>query len=390
MSEDGAPLGSRYRLDEPIGEGGMGVVWRGHDHASGAVYAIKLLRPELAGDPAALTRFVRERNALIRLRHPGIVAVHDMIVEGDRLALVMDLVRGEDLRAYRLRRGGTLPPAESAWLMAQICAALAAVHAGDMVHRDLKPANVLLDHARPSWPVRLADFGIARVFDDATVTSAGRITGTPAYLAPELLEGSTPGPPADVYAAGITLYELVAGRVPFRGEHFGAVMHAHLTASPEPVAGVPSALWSVIESCLAKDPGGRPDAETLGHRLLDFTEIARTGRLRLSLPDGAGSGAGGSSVSPSSHPSLSHPSLSPPSRAAGTGPGTGTGTGGGTGEGTGEGAAGTAGQGTEDGLGGAKDTVGASRPSRRRWIVVTASVAVALAVLGAVAVLAFA
>ncbi|XVQ15269.1 serine/threonine-protein kinase [Spirillospora sp. CA-255316] len=374
MSEDGAPLGSRYRLDEPIGEGGMGVVWRGHDHASGTVYAIKLLRPELAGDPAALTRFVRERNALIRLRHPGIVAVHDMIVEGDRLALVMDLVRGEDLRAYRLRRGGTLPPAESAWLMAQICAALAAVHGADMVHRDLKPANVLLDHDRPSWPVRLADFGIARVFDDATVTSAGRITGTPAYLAPELLEGSPPGPPADVYAAGITLYELVAGRVPFRGEHFGAVMHAHLTARPEPVAGLPAALWSVLESCLAKDPAGRPDAETLGHRLLDFTEIARTGRLRLSLPDASGGGAGRSAVSPSSHPSLS-----PPVRVAGPG----------TGEGTGEGAAGAGGQGTEDGLGGAKDTVGAPRPSRRRWIVVTTSVAVALAVLGALAMVAF-
>ena len=389
MSEDGAPLGSRYRLDEPIGEGGMGVVWRGHDHATGEVYAVKLLRPELAGDPAALTRFVRERNALIRLRHPGIVAVHDMIVEGDRLALVMDLVRGEDLRAYRLRRGGTLPPAEASWLMAQICAALAAVHGADMVHRDLKPANVLLDHARPSWPVRLADFGIARVFDDATVTSAGRITGTPAYLAPELLEGSPPGPPADVYAAGITLYELVAGRVPFRGEHFGAVMHAHLTARPERVAGIPDALWAAIDSCLAKDPEQRPDAETLGHRLLDFTEVARTGRLRLVPPDatGAASGTAGRSWSPSSHPSLppssgpSDPGLGPP----GTGPAAGPG----GGAGAGAGAAGAAEQGTEDGLGADKDTVGADRPSRRRWIVAAASVVVVLAVVGAIAVMAF-
>ncbi|GAA2403418.1 hypothetical protein GCM10010191_08810 [Actinomadura vinacea] len=373
MSEDGAPLGSRYRLDEPIGEGGMGVVWRGHDHASGDVYAIKLLRPELAGDPAALTRFVRERNALIRLRHPGIVAVHDMIVEGDRLALVMDLVRGEDLRGYRLRRGGKLPPVDSAWLMAQICAALAAVHGADMVHRDLKPANVLLDHERPSWPVRLADFGISRVFDDTTVTSAGRITGTPAYLAPETLEGHPFGPAADVYAAGVTLYELVAGRVPFRGEHFGAVMNAHLTKAPEPVAGLPAALWSVIEGCLAKDPGERPDAETLGHRLLDFTETARTGRLLLSLPDGPAGGP--RRAAPSSQPSL-------PSPSSGTGPGTGQGGVRDTDE--------SAAEGTEERSGGARDAVGAPAPSRRRWLVVTAAVVAALAVVGAAAFVAFA
>ncbi|MDL4776465.1 serine/threonine-protein kinase [Actinomadura xylanilytica] len=150
MTDDGLPLGSRYVLEERLGEGGMGVVWRGRDTRTGTAYAIKLLRPELAGNPAALTRFVRERTALLRVRHANVVAVHDMIVEGDRLALVMDLVPGEDLRAYRRRRGGRLPAAEAAWLVAQVCTALAAVHAADTVHRDLKPANVLLDHAGPA------------------------------------------------------------------------------------------------------------------------------------------------------------------------------------------------------------------------------------------------
>ncbi|MFL6056490.1 MAG: serine/threonine-protein kinase [Actinoallomurus sp.] len=230
-----------------------GWVWRGRDRESGTVYAIKLLRPDLLGDPVLVGRFVRERTALMAIRHPKTVAVHDMVVEGDRLALIMDFVSGEDLRAYRLRRGGSLPPAEAAWLVAQICEALAATHAAGIVHRDLKPANVLLDGTRPNAPVRLADFGIARILDEASVTSAETILGTPSYLSPEVVKGEQPGPACDVYAVGITLYELIAGSVPFQGSP-AAVFQQHLSSPPRPDPRIPRELWAIITRCLAKTP----------------------------------------------------------------------------------------------------------------------------------------
>ncbi len=259
-------LGSRYVLDDLVGQGGMGVVWRGRDLRTGRSYAIKVLRPDLVGDPEVVGRFVRERAALMAVRHPSIVAVHDMVVEGDRLALVMDFVAGEDLRAYRLRRGHSLPPAEAAWATAQLCEALAAVHAAGIVHRDLKPANLLLDHARPGAPVRLADFGIARLLDDVAVTSSGSILGTPGYVAPEVLRGEPLGPACDVYAVGVILYELVTGSVPFTGP-LAAVFNQHLTAPPPRDPKIPDALWHVIASCLAKDPAHRPAAGDLARVL---------------------------------------------------------------------------------------------------------------------------
>ena len=152
-------LGSRYLLDDRIGQGGMGVVWRARDRVTGAAHAIKVLRPEYAADPAAVARFVRERTALVRFRHPNVMTLYDMIVEGERLALVMDLVAGGDLDAYRQSGGGALSPGEALGLTAQVCDALAAAHAAGIVPRDLKPANVLLDAGQ----ARLADFGIARI-----------------------------------------------------------------------------------------------------------------------------------------------------------------------------------------------------------------------------------
>ena len=121
-------LGSRYLLEERIGQGGMGVVWRGRDKVIGTAFAIKVLRSEYAADSDAVTRFVRERTVLMKFRHPAVVSVHDMIVEGDQLALVMDLVDGGDLYGYRQRNGGTLPCGEAARIGAQICDGLDAAH----------------------------------------------------------------------------------------------------------------------------------------------------------------------------------------------------------------------------------------------------------------------
>ena len=260
-------LGSRYLLDERIGEGGLGVVWRGRDIMDGTACAIKLLRPERANDPGILTRFVRERTALLRFRHPNVVTLRDMVVEGDRLALVMDYVAGGDLADYRERRGGTLPAAEALELTAQICSALAASHAAGIVHRDLKPANVLLDlgpgGAQGRVPqARLTDFGIARISGESSVTTAGFIVGTLGYLAPEVISGGEPTPACDVYAAGVTLYEVLAGHPPFTGQA-PAVMYAHLNTEPPRADGIPDEAWRLIAACMDKDPARRPSAADL-------------------------------------------------------------------------------------------------------------------------------
>jgi serine/threonine protein kinase, bacterial len=255
-------LGSRYLLHDQIGTGGMGTVWRGQDVTTGTWYAIKLLRQEYAADPAAVARFVSERTALIRFRHPNVVWLRDMIVEDDRMALVMELITGGDLEAFRQVSGGRLAPGVVVPLGAQICAGLAAAHAAGIVHRDLKPANVLLDRGQ----VKLADFGIARITGDSRTTTTGVVIGTSAYMAPEIFSGVEPAAAADVYATGITLYELLSGSVPFTG-HAAAVMQAHLQQAPQRPPMVPDPLWDLVSACLRKDPAARPGAAELAAAL---------------------------------------------------------------------------------------------------------------------------
>ena len=279
------PLGTKYLLDQQIGRGGMGVVWRGHDRTTGVVYAIKVLLPEYAHDPAAIGRFVRERTALIAFRHPNVVTVHDMVVEGDQLALVMDLVTGGDLDGLRKARGGRLAPVEAAALAAQIGDGLAAAHAAGIVHRDVKPANALLNNDR----VVLADFGIALLAGQPRVTTEGRVLGTASYMAPEVISGQEPGPAADVYALGVTLYELLVGQPPFTG-NTAAVLHAHGTAAPPYAPGLPAALWQVISGCLAKDPAARPPASAVAAALHEFAAAPTP------LPAFAGASSGSTSV----------------------------------------------------------------------------------------------
>ncbi|WP_433540505.1 protein kinase domain-containing protein [Streptosporangium sandarakinum] len=253
----GASLGSRYVLLDEIGAGGMGSVWRARHRDTGEIVAVKLLRDGLAGDEDLVLRFVQERNVMRSLRHPNIVTLRDFVIEGERLALVMDLVEGGDLRAL-LRRRGTLPPAEAAGLMAQVAEALAAAHALGIVHRDVKPGNVLLDGA--TGRTRLTDFGVARIVHGPGLTQTTSIIGTPSYLSPEVADGGAATPAVDVYAAGLILYELLAGRPPFVGEHPMALLRLHATAAPRRLPGMPDPLWRIISDCAAKDPAGRPHA----------------------------------------------------------------------------------------------------------------------------------
>ncbi|MEV8549000.1 serine/threonine-protein kinase [Streptomyces glaucescens] len=271
------PVGSKYLLEEPLGRGATGTVWRARQRETagaeaavpgqpGETVAIKVLKEELANDADVVMRFLRERSVLLRLTHPNIVRVRDLVVEGDLLALVMDLVDGPDLHRY-LRENGPLTPVAASLLTAQIADALAASHADGVVHRDLKPANVLLKQDDGRMHPMLTDFGIARLADSPGLTRTHEFVGTPAYVAPESAEGRPQTSAVDIYGAGILLYELVTGRPPFAGGSALEVLHQHLSAEPRRPSTVPEPLWTVIERCLRKNPDERPSAENLARAL---------------------------------------------------------------------------------------------------------------------------
>ncbi|MFF4539554.1 serine/threonine-protein kinase [Streptomyces aureus] len=271
------PVGSKYLLEEPLGRGATGTVWRARQRETagaeaavagqpGETVAIKVLKEELASDADIVMRFLRERSVLLRLTHPNIVRVRDLVVEGDLLALVMDLIDGPDLHRY-LRENGPFSPVAAALLTAQIADALAASHADGVVHRDLKPANVLLKQEAGQMHPMLTDFGIARLADSPGLTRTHEFVGTPAYVAPESAEGRPQTSAVDIYGAGILIYELVTGRPPFAGESALEVLHQHLSAEPRRPSTVPDPLWTVIERCLRKNPDQRPSAENLGRAL---------------------------------------------------------------------------------------------------------------------------
>ncbi|MFF4766866.1 serine/threonine-protein kinase [Streptomyces sp. NPDC001255] len=272
------PVGSKYLLEEPLGRGATGTVWRARQTVPagaeaavqgqpGETVAIKVLKEELASDPDIVMRFLRERSVLLRLTHPNIVRVRDLVVEGDLLALVMDLVEGPDLHRY-LRENGPFSPVAASLLTAQIADALVASHADGVVHRDLKPANVLLkeDPEGGLHPL-LTDFGIARLADSPGLTRTQEFVGTPAYVAPEAAEGRPQTSAVDIYGAGILLYELLTGRPPFQGDSALEVLHRHLSEEPRRPSNVPEPLWTVVERCLSKNPDRRPSAENLARAL---------------------------------------------------------------------------------------------------------------------------
>jgi serine/threonine-protein kinase len=272
------PVGSKYLLEEPLGRGATGTVWRARQRETagaeaavagqpGETVAIKVLKEELANDADVVMRFLRERSVLLRLTHPNIVRTRDLVVEGDLLALVMDLVDGPDLHRY-LRESGPLSPVAASLMTAQIADALAASHADGVVHRDLKPANVLLKtDADGQMHPMLTDFGIARLADSPGLTRTHEFVGTPAYVAPESAEGRPQTSAVDIYGAGILLYELVTGRPPFAGGTALEVLHRHLSEEPRRPTTVPEPLWTVIERCLRKEPSERPSAENLARGL---------------------------------------------------------------------------------------------------------------------------
>ena len=247
-------LGGRYRLDQPIGAGGMGEVWSATDLVLGRPVAVKLMLATLLAEPDFDRRFLFEARAMAAVRHPGVVAIHDYRSGPEGAYLVMELVDGESLAAT-LRRLGQLSPVDTMNLVAQAADALQSAHDQGVVHRDVKPANLLI---RADGTLVLTDFGIARALGAASLTANGEVLGTPSYLAPEQVLGKPATPLSDVYALGVVAYECLAGRRPFEADNpFAVAVQRVQGAPPELGPDIPLPVARVVAAALARDPYDR-------------------------------------------------------------------------------------------------------------------------------------
>ncbi|WP_262850948.1 serine/threonine-protein kinase, partial [Sphaerisporangium corydalis] len=275
-------VAGRYRLLEPIGRGGMGVVWRAHDELLDRVVAVKEVLYHALGDEDRVAfnrRTIREARAAGRLDHPSVVVVHDVIEEDGRPWIVMQLVRARSLGQV-LREGGPLAPAAVAEIGAQILDALCAAHAAGVLHRDVKPENVLLTD---SGRVVLTDFGIATMPEETALTTTGNLSGTPAFIPPERLQGLPAGPESDLWSLGATLYAAVEGRPPFDRGAPVPTMAAVLSDPPEPTR-LAGPLDPVIQGLLRKEPARRMRAAEAAEALRRVASGHAPGATRPAIP----------------------------------------------------------------------------------------------------------
>ncbi|GAB4216718.1 MAG: Stk1 family PASTA domain-containing Ser/Thr kinase [Roseiflexaceae bacterium] len=251
-------LNQRYELERKIGEGGMARVYRGRDLRLNRPIAVKVLHPHYSADANFLARFHHEAQAAANLRHPNVVDVYDVGQDGDVHYIVMEFVDGQDLKALILQQGPL--PIEQAVLIARAVAeGLDAAHRVGLVHRDIKPQNIIVG---ADGQVKITDFGIAKSGLSTSATETGVIFGTADYLSPEQARGQTATVLSDVYALGVTLFEMLTGRLPFSGESSIAVAMQHVSEDPPPPsmfnARIPQQLEALVLRALSKDPARRP------------------------------------------------------------------------------------------------------------------------------------
>jgi len=275
---------TNYRVIEEIGRGGMGVVYLAEDLTLGRLVALKVLRPDLAQDVEFKERFRIEARNQARLIHSNITTVYSFHEEDGHVFLVMEYVPGETLEK-RILRQGRLSAAETATIFPKILEAVAYAHGKGMIHRDLKPGNICIT---PQGDIKIMDFGIALDLKKDITAKTVEIIGTSYYMAPEQIKGDITGPGTDIYALGVTLFELLTGRVPFEGSNDYDIRLAHLSRPPPSILsfGYPDLtpkLEQVIQKALAKNPSARfANARTF----LRALEASIGGRLSAPMPEG--------------------------------------------------------------------------------------------------------
>lgn len=264
-------LAGRYRLVEPIGRGGMGKVWRAHDELLHRTVAVKELTAGLyvaqADRDVLHARTQKEARAAARIQHPAVVTVHDVLEHDDRPWIVMEYIDGPSL-ADAAKTAGRIEPREAARIGLHVLGALRAAHAVGVLHRDVKPGNVML---AKDGRVMLADFGIAAIEGDSSITRTGELIGSIDYLAPERVTGGSPDPASDLWSLGATLYTAVEARSPFRRTSPISSLQAVVNEEP-PAPTHAGALAPVITALLRKDPAHRPSADEAEQMLLQAME----------------------------------------------------------------------------------------------------------------------
>jgi len=287
----GRDLDGRYVILEKLGQGGMGAVYRSNQRSVDREVAIKVVNAHAMSDPEMIKRFLREARLASRINHPNAVAVVDFGQTSDGVFyLVMELVPGKTLGQI-LDDEIKIEPERAAEIGAQICQALEGAHAVPIVHRDLKPANVIVD---PNGFVKVLDFGIAKSLSpdtiSSTMTNAGAVMGTPAFMPPEVGLGNPCDERSDLYSLGCLLYAMVSGDVPFDADALPALMMKHAAEPPPPLVGVPRDLEAVIMKLLAKNPGSRYQTATEARlaltRTIHGTRTAPTPWAANTIPGG--------------------------------------------------------------------------------------------------------
>lgn len=282
MSLVGQHIG-RYRILEQLGSGGMSVVYKGFDTALDREVAVKVLHPHLAGKEDSRRRLAREAKAVAKLQHPNILEVFDFAAtDSENAYIVTEYIRGHTLRHYAENHSFE-PPEIAAMVIHEVATALAHAHEAGIIHRDLKPENVMV---REDGVVKLMDFGIAKVLDrDDRMTMTGTLVGSPAHMAPEIIEGHEVGPEADVFSLGTMLYYFATGQLPFSGPHATSTLKKILDGAYEDprriVPALSDELAEIISKCLAREPSSRyPDARLLQDALAGY--LANVGFPRAS------------------------------------------------------------------------------------------------------------
>ena len=266
----GKVLGGRYEVQDKIGTGGMATVFRGRDSVLGRTVAIKTMLPQYAADPSFAARFKQEAQAAAALQSPYIVSVYDWGKDGDTYYIIMEYLRGTDLKSG-IRKHGALDCKKVAQIGSQIAQALSVAHKHDIIHRDIKPQNIMV---QPDGNIKVMDFGIARA-KNSHLTQDNSVLGTAHYVSPEQTQGKALGPTTDIYSLGIVMYESATGQVPFQGDDAITVALKQVNEQPKPPSqlnpSIDPSLEAIILKCMQKDPAARfQTADELNRALRDY------------------------------------------------------------------------------------------------------------------------